>query len=49
MKAGFQKNIKLGKGFDIHQVDKVVEALQEAEKLLDLGLSKPSKASIYSS
>lgn len=46
LKVGFQKNIKLGKGFDISQVNKIVEALQEAERLLDLALSKPSKGYI---
>ena len=46
MKAGYLKNVKLGKGFDISQVNKIVEALQEAEKLLDTALSRPSKASI---
>lgn len=43
LKVGFPPNVKLGKGFDIAQVDKICEALEEAECLLNLGLSKPSK------
>lgn len=43
LKVGFPPNVKLGKGFDIAQVDKISEALEEAECLLNLGLSKPSK------
>ncbi|KAG8243184.1 hypothetical protein J6590_050295 [Homalodisca vitripennis] len=43
LKVGLPHGVKLGKGFDISQMDKLCEALQEAESLLDQALTQPSK------
>lgn len=45
LKVGFPVGVKLGKGFEIDQSDKLVEAFQEAEALLDHALKHPSKVS----
>uniref|UniRef100_A0A1B6FD40 NFACT RNA-binding domain-containing protein n=1 Tax=Cuerna arida TaxID=1464854 RepID=A0A1B6FD40_9HEMI len=46
LKVGLPPGVKLGKGFDISQVDKLCEALQEAESLLNQALTQPSKGYI---
>lgn len=47
LKVGFPLGVKLGKGFELNQVDKLVEAFQEAETLLDNALKHPSKVRSY--
>jgi len=46
LKVGLPSGVKLGKGFEVSQVDKLCEALREAESLLDQALQQPSKVSI---
>ncbi|XP_054262763.1 ribosome quality control complex subunit NEMF homolog [Macrosteles quadrilineatus] len=43
LKVGLPPGVKLGKGFDLSQLHKICEALQEAEALLDQALQQPSK------
>lgn len=47
--VGLKPGMKWGKDFDLNHLQKLSEALQEAEKLLDNALQSPAKVSLIES